>query len=177
MYCWFSVAKESQEKITYATDSSKVYTKLIQIKICASCQFQSQPRWKRNMPRQITLITKGSWIQVHTKRISEQKWSSNTCSTLLFIFEIGFNSFTRWSDAIRSKDPAFFCRKAVENSIKKISQNECKSAPFHIWIVTDARRKTDLAYFLNAYPDCVKTVRVLASEEVRKERDWIFTSG
>jgi hypothetical protein len=36
---------------------------------------------------------------------------------------------------------------------------------------------TDLDYFMNKYPNRVKTVRVLANEEVRKERDWIYTPG
>ena len=48
---------------------------------------------------------------------------------------------------------------------------------FNIWIITDARRQTDLDYFKSKYLNLVKTVRVVADESVRIERNWKFTQG
>lgn len=46
-----------------------------------------------------------------------------------------------------------------------------------VWIVSDARRRTDLLWFKENFGSVVKTVRVLADEEVRVQRGWKFTSG
>ena len=49
---------------------------------------------------------------------------------------------------------------------------------FHVWIVTDARRRTDLEYFKASYSKTyVKTVRVLADERIRSQRNWFYTEG
>jgi len=74
----------------------------------------------------------------------------------------------RWGEEQRAKDPGFFCRAAIQT--------------FHgekhpIWIVSDLRRTSDLEFFRNNYKDCVVTVRIVASESVRKQRGFIFTTG
>ena len=61
----------------------------------------------------------------------------------------------------------FFCRATC-------SDPEAKKP---VWIISDARRKTDVDHFLNTYPGCVITVRVDADEAVRQERGWCFTPG
>ncbi len=68
-----------------------------------------------------------------------------------------------WGEAKRRADPGFFCNLAT------------KAATRPIWIISDARRKTDLAYFRARY----KTVhvRVTASEETRASRGWSFVLG
>jgi len=46
-----------------------------------------------------------------------------------------------------------------------------------IWIVSDARRLTDLEFFRLHFPDILFTVRVSASEACRRRRGWVFTPG
>lgn len=68
-----------------------------------------------------------------------------------------------WGEAIRSKDPGYFCSLACEGVDKPV------------WLVSDCRRPTDIEYFKFRYL-CV-TVRVSASVEVRKSRGWEFVGG
>ncbi|KAG8188103.1 hypothetical protein JTE90_002456 [Oedothorax gibbosus] len=74
----------------------------------------------------------------------------------------------KWGEDIRNRDPGYFCRHAI-------LQSEGKSRP--IWIVSDARRKTDIDYFQNHYPDVTHTVRIWANDSVRMKRGWKFTEG
>jgi len=48
-----------------------------------------------------------------------------------------------------------------------------------IWMIVDARRLPDVQYFYTSEFDSVEiiTVRINASEEVRKKRGWSFVSG
>lgn len=46
-----------------------------------------------------------------------------------------------------------------------------------LWIVTDARRKTDIDYFISKYPGKIKKIRVFADESIRTERNWEFLPG
>ena len=73
-----------------------------------------------------------------------------------------------WSEAIRKDEPGYFCSKAV-------AMNNAGEKP--IWIVSDIRRKTDIAWFLQEYGDAVRTVRVVTDEDVRIKRGYIFTQG
>lgn len=91
--------------------------------------------------------------------------------------EIYRKQMIEWSDTKRAQDPGYFCRKAVENEIKNLETNSNLNKKFLIFLITDARRKTDLQYFNSTYPSLIKTVRVYASEEVRKQRNWVFTPG
>ncbi|XP_060082780.1 phosphomevalonate kinase-like [Ylistrum balloti] len=72
-----------------------------------------------------------------------------------------------WGEEKRNQDPGFFCRVAT-------SGNEVKKP---LWIVSDARRKTDIEYFKEHFPDITKTVRVAASKSTRESRGFIFTTG
>ena len=47
-----------------------------------------------------------------------------------------------------------------------------------ILIVSDCRRKTDIKFFENYFGrDCTKRVRVECSEDLRKQRGFVFQSG
>ncbi|XP_050420259.1 phosphomevalonate kinase [Adelges cooleyi] len=73
-----------------------------------------------------------------------------------------------WSDEIRSKDPSYFCRLAVE----MYDPNHTKD----IWVISDARRKTDIAWFKSNFSN-VKTIRIEAKECTRKKRGWNYSLG
>lgn len=79
-----------------------------------------------------------------------------------------------WSDSIRAVDPSYFCRKTIE-AIDY--ENLDTKGTFILWIVTDARRKTDLEYFKSTYPGKIRTIRVVADEAVRIQRNWVFCPG
>lgn len=70
-----------------------------------------------------------------------------------------------WGERKRQADPGFFCRKVVEG----VSQL--------IWLVSDARRVSDVQWFREAYGPVMQTVRVVASEPSRQQRGWVFTPG
>ncbi|GAB1600685.1 phosphomevalonate kinase-like [Argonauta hians] len=76
----------------------------------------------------------------------------------------------KFGEQMRNIDPGYFCRLATSEEYG----NECKK-PF--WIISDARRQTDLDYFLQNYTDQVQTVRIIATEEIRKDRGFVFTKG
>ncbi|XP_067666805.1 phosphomevalonate kinase-like [Haliotis asinina] len=73
----------------------------------------------------------------------------------------------RWGEEKRNADPGYFCRIVTsgEGSDKKV------------WIISDARRSTDIAFFKQNYPSVTWTVRVEADEDVRKARGYVFQSG
>ncbi|XP_013775438.1 phosphomevalonate kinase-like [Limulus polyphemus] len=73
-----------------------------------------------------------------------------------------------WGEEIRRKNPGYFCYHAL------LQQNADKKP---VWIVSDARRKTDITFFRTNYPCATKTVRVSATLETRKSRGWVFTPG
>lgn len=83
---------------------------------------------------------------------------------------------SRWGELKRDQDPGYFCRKAIEKALASKEQGCQRSKT--VWIVTDARRKTDIEYFRQNYPsDRLCLVRVTAEECVRKCRNWKFTQG
>lgn len=71
-----------------------------------------------------------------------------------------------WSDQMRNQDPSYFCRAACS-----------EIAPKPIWIVSDIRRKTDIAWFKTTYGDQIRTVRMFATEQARVSRGFTFTVG
>ncbi|KAM9251899.1 phosphomevalonate kinase [Cariama cristata] len=71
----------------------------------------------------------------------------------------------RWGEEKRRADPGFFCRTAVEGAAQPV------------WVVSDTRRLSDVEWFQDVYGDVVQTVRVVASEETRKRRNWAFVAG
>lgn len=81
----------------------------------------------------------------------------------------------RWGEEIRNADPSYFCKLAVKLVLTGTSK-ENYSMQKPVWIISDARRKSDVHYFKENY-DKVVHVRINASEEVRKSRGWIFTAG
>ncbi|XP_032938716.1 phosphomevalonate kinase [Catharus ustulatus] len=70
----------------------------------------------------------------------------------------------RWGEEKRRTDPGFFCRAAVEGALQPV------------WVVSDTRRLSDVEWFRDAYGDVVQTVRVVAAEETRKRRNWVFVT-
>ncbi|XP_056143105.1 phosphomevalonate kinase [Lampris incognitus] len=70
-----------------------------------------------------------------------------------------------WGERRRMQDPGFFCRLAAEGARQPV------------WIVSDARRLSDLQWFWRRYPKKTRCVRVQASEQTRRDRGWVFTAG
>lgn len=73
----------------------------------------------------------------------------------------------RWGEEKRHSDYGYFCRI--------VTSGVGSDRP--LWIISDARRRTDLKYFNENFPGKVLTVRVVASDSVRQQRGWIFTPG
>ncbi|XP_068179001.1 phosphomevalonate kinase-like [Antennarius striatus] len=71
----------------------------------------------------------------------------------------------QWGEARRHQDPGFFCCLAT------------KGVRQPVWVVSDARRLSDLQWFWSEFPQQTQTVRVQSSEETRKRRGWSFTAG
>ena len=72
----------------------------------------------------------------------------------------------KFGEEKRRQDSGYFCRLAT--SIENLNK---------VWIVTDARRKTDIDYFKDNYKDRTYTVRVCAEDAVRESRGFIHTPG
>ncbi|XP_076016892.1 phosphomevalonate kinase [Genypterus blacodes] len=71
----------------------------------------------------------------------------------------------RWGESQRQLDPGFFCRLAT------------RGAQQPVWVVSDARRRSDLQWFWETFPQQTRCVRVESSESTRKQRGWGFTAG
>ncbi|OQR66319.1 phosphomevalonate kinase-like [Tropilaelaps mercedesae] len=74
----------------------------------------------------------------------------------------------KWGEQKRNEDPEYFCRLAI---------NAYGAEDYPIWIVSDARRLTDLDFFRETYPEATNLCRVNAREEARARRGWCFTEG
>ncbi|KAM9352724.1 phosphomevalonate kinase isoform 2-T2 [Symphorus nematophorus] len=70
-----------------------------------------------------------------------------------------------WGETRRHQDPGFFCRLAT------------RGARQPVWVVSDARRLSDLQWFWSEFPRQTRSVRVQSSEMTRKRRGWSFTTG
>lgn len=46
-----------------------------------------------------------------------------------------------------------------------------------IWIVSDIRRKTDIRWFKETYPELIRTIRITADDETRIKRGFHFQDG
>merc|ERR1711879_924461 len=73
----------------------------------------------------------------------------------------------RWGEERRNQDPSFFCRLATQ----------VKEAELPLWVISDARRTTDLDYFRTHYPKQTVAVRIEADEPTRINRGFSFTPG
>ncbi|KAL3980085.1 glutamate receptor, ionotropic kainate 2 [Sarotherodon galilaeus] len=71
----------------------------------------------------------------------------------------------RWGESRRRQDPGFFCRLAS------------RGAHQPVWVVSDARRLSDLQWFQAEFPQQTRSVRVQSSENTRSQRGWSFTAG
>lgn len=100
-----------------------------------------------------------------------------------------------WSENVRSNDNGYFCRMAVDmydqsqclniltifrnNNVFfffSIRNNIILDHSKDIWIISDARRKTDIVWFKSNFSN-VKLIRITADECTRKERGWSFIEG
>ncbi|XP_030832374.1 phosphomevalonate kinase [Strongylocentrotus purpuratus] len=72
-----------------------------------------------------------------------------------------------WGEKKRNEDPSIFCRLATLDV----------STQHKVWLISDARRKTDVAYFKETYSDRAKLVRVQADESIRASRGYVFKKG
>ncbi|XP_038137080.1 phosphomevalonate kinase [Cyprinodon tularosa] len=71
----------------------------------------------------------------------------------------------RWGEDRRNQDPGFFCRLATGGARQPV------------WVVSDARRLSDLQWFRSEFPRQTRSVRVQCSDETRVQRGWSFTAG
>ncbi|XP_072249510.1 phosphomevalonate kinase-like [Leuresthes tenuis] len=71
----------------------------------------------------------------------------------------------RWGETRRSQDPGFFCHLATRGTRQPV------------WVISDARRLSDLQWFRSKFPQQTRFVRVQSSEETRAQRGWSFTKG
>ena len=83
---------------------------------------------------------------------------------------------TRMGEMKRKEDPYFYCSKSVEKILNDLSIWN-SGEKVNVWIVTDARRKTDLDFFFKFYTNVSKTVRIVADESTRSNRNWNFVEG
>ncbi|EDO43018.1 predicted protein [Nematostella vectensis] len=77
----------------------------------------------------------------------------------------------KWGEEKRNAEPYYFCELAA-----KMAYRDAQSETKLYWLVSDARRITDLQFFQQHYPRVVH-VRVTASDDVRMRRGWMFTNG
>lgn len=73
----------------------------------------------------------------------------------------------RWGEEKRNADPGYFCQLVTQEP----------GAEKPLWLISDARRFSDVRYFQEEYPGLVTTVRVTASDYTREKRGWVFTPG
>lgn len=71
-----------------------------------------------------------------------------------------------WGEERRKRDPSFFCELATSNGSSTM-----------IWVISDARRLTDVNYFKQKYSNATITVRVECDNATRQQRGFIFTTG
>ncbi|XP_051721623.1 phosphomevalonate kinase [Ctenopharyngodon idella] len=71
----------------------------------------------------------------------------------------------RWGEMKRRQDSGFFCRLAIQHAARPV------------WIISDCRRRSDVQWFRQEFPDLCVCVRVEASEQTRSQRGWRFTAG
>uniref|UniRef100_A0A8C5WLY8 Phosphomevalonate kinase n=1 Tax=Leptobrachium leishanense TaxID=445787 RepID=A0A8C5WLY8_9ANUR len=67
-----------------------------------------------------------------------------------------------WGEERRNADPGFFCKIII----KGVTQP--------VWVSIDARRKSDVDWFHSSYGAVTQTVRIVATDESRKSRGWIY---
>ncbi|NWX94732.1 PMVK kinase, partial [Nothoprocta pentlandii] len=93
----------------------------------------------------------------------------------------------RWGEEKRGADPGFFCRIVVEGAAQPVwvsGDGSGTGVPRGVaahgrraQVVSDTRRLSDVEWFRDVYGDAVQTVRVVATEETRKRRNWVFVTG
>ncbi|TNN02044.1 phosphomevalonate kinase [Takifugu rubripes] len=74
-------------------------------------------------------------------------------------------SMINWGEIRRRSDPGFFCRLATREAWQPV------------WMVSDARRLSDLQWFWSKFPQQTQSVRVQCSDRTRQQRGWSFTAG
>lgn len=81
--------------------------------------------------------------------------------------EIHREKMIKLGEEKRDEDPSYFCRLATEG----------EEAEKNVWIISDARRKTDIAYFKERFCERTKLVRIVANDDVRTGRGFVYTPG
>ena len=70
----------------------------------------------------------------------------------------------KWGEKKRDANPNYFCDLACLGNKKSV------------WIISDARRHSDIVYFRERYSN-VYFIRITASNEIREKRGWQFVKG
>ncbi|XP_062583262.1 phosphomevalonate kinase-like [Saccostrea cucullata] len=73
----------------------------------------------------------------------------------------------QWGEKKRNENSEYFCVLATSGT----------DSDKEIWLISDARRKTDIEYFLKYYHQKTLTVRIEATTAARKERGFVFKKG
>ncbi|XP_063978234.1 phosphomevalonate kinase isoform X1 [Diachasmimorpha longicaudata] len=99
----------------------------------------------------------------------------------------------KWGEDTRKNDPGYFCRASID--MYNVILMSITPGIFYlwkplqplyslllahgkrIWIVSDIRRKTDLKWFRDNFPQKCKSIRINCGDAVRIQRGWIFTPG
>lgn len=71
-------------------------------------------------------------------------------------------------------------KKLVHRHIHFYAGTECiyfSAREKAVWMVSDARRKTDIKWFKENFGDACKTIRINCPDEIRKTRGWVYTPG
>ncbi|KNC72985.1 hypothetical protein SARC_14453 [Sphaeroforma arctica JP610] len=96
----------------------------------------------------------------------ENKLDANELLTASAYKETFRASMISWGEEKRNADSGYFC---------KLIEDEALATGAPVWVVTDARRLTDIEYFQQRYPALI--VRVQAPVSARERRGWVFTEG
>jgi phosphomevalonate kinase len=101
------------------------------------------------------------WAQKHNLDF-EQLMSSSEYK------ELHRFQMVEWSSADRKVNYGRFCSEAI---------NMANAVGKSLWIVVDLRDSKDYKWFLEFYPNRLKMIKVVANEEVRKSRGFVYTVG
>lgn len=79
--------------------------------------------------------------------------------------ELHRENMIKWGEEKRKNDPSYFCQAATCTAKK------------HAWIISDARRKSDIEYFKSKYKNSAVLIRIDCGIEIRRLRGFCFTLG
>lgn len=88
-----------------------------------------------------------------------------------------------WSEKVRKHDAHYFLRLSILDAFEERKKKMGARFDCPIWLLNDARRPTDLHYFLADSSEVnldncqIITIRVVANNQVRSSRGWTYKAG